>query len=39
MEGEACKPVSWLELADMSALEAEVGTEPAPAPVAAGRCG
>ena len=36
VEGEAGMRVSW---AGRSALEAEVGTEPVPAPEAAGRCG
>ena len=39
VEGEACMWVSWVGLAGRSALEAEVGTAPAPAPEAAGRCG
>lgn len=39
VEGEACMRVSGLGLAGKSALEAEVGTEPVPAPEAAGRCG
>lgn len=39
VEGEACMRVSWVGLAGRSALEAEAGTEPVPAPEAAGRCG
>jgi len=39
VEGEACMWVSWMGLAGRSALEAEVGTGPVPAPEAAGRCG
>ena len=37
-EGD-CMQASWMVLVDKSALEAVVGTAPAPTPVAAGRCG
>ena len=39
VEEEVCMQASWMVLVDKSALEAVVGTAPAPTPVAAGRCG
>ena len=39
VEEEVCRQASWMVLVDKSALEAVVGTAPAPTPVAAGRCG
>ena len=39
VEEGVCMQASWMVLVDKSALEAVVGTAPAPTPVAAGRCG